>query len=64
MMESRVWPGISIGTIDEVIEFEEWFGHLGGNGRYIGDVLQIIGGPSVEPGETVGWTGESWVMVR
>lgn len=64
MTESMVWPGIRVDNIDQVMEFEEWFLARKGSGRYIGENLQIIGGPLVEPGETVGWTGESWVMVR
>ena len=64
MTESRVWPGIRVDNIDEVMEFEEWFASHKGNGRYVGDTLIIVGGPRVEPGETVGFTGESWVMVR
>lgn len=64
MTEKRIWPGISVGTIEEVMEFETWFASHGGKGRYVGDAFIISGGPRVEAGDTVGWTGESWVMVR
>jgi hypothetical protein len=59
-MNKKIWPGVYTHNIDEVIEFEEWFGRLGGNGRYIGDCLQIIGGPGVAPGETVTFYEGKW----
>ena len=64
-MNKKIWPGIStqhvsVSNIDQIIEFEEWFGRLGGNGRYIGDCLQIIGGPGVAPGETVTFHEGVW----
>lgn len=59
-MNKKLWPGIYMHNIDEVIEFEEWFGKLGGNARYVGDWLHILGGPKVAPGETVTFNEGVW----
>jgi hypothetical protein len=65
LMNKKLWPGIStqhvsVSNINEVIEFEEWFGRLGGNARYVGDYMHILGGPGVAPGETVTFHEGVW----
>jgi len=59
-VNKKLWPGCAIDTINEVIEFEEWFGRLGGNGRYVGQWLHILDGPKVAPGETVTFHEGVW----
>jgi len=53
VLSSRVWPGIYIKTMDQVIEFEDWFESMGGVGRYVGEQLIVRDGPRVNPGETL-----------
>lgn len=62
-MNKKLWPGIYTHNIDEVIEFEEWFGRLGGNGRYVGEWMHILGGPEIVrvfPGEVVTFCEGKW----
>ena len=41
VIEAMQYPGVTIDTVDQVLEFEGWFGANGGVGKYVGQHLHI-----------------------